>query len=336
MITIKEIANMLGISSTTVSNVIHGKTKEVSQATIERVNKLVEEYGYVPNLTASNLASNKSRLIGVGVVSRGNDKNYLQDAFVSELIGVIERELKKHGYFVMIYFSETIQELIRTLKSWNVDGMIFFGMCTEDCQLLQKQYKKPQVYIDSYFENVEIKGVDIGLDDRQGAYQMTSYLLDQGHKDILFVADNFMGADYVRYCGFSSAMTDKGYRVGQKNFMRLGANEEELEKSLEELLRVYRQYSAVFAASDYYALSIINYLQDHQISVPEDISVVGFDDNIYSRVCRPMITTVHQSPRKKSELAVKYLIKLLNGERIEQNWITLPTELVIRDSVKRV
>ena len=91
MITIKEMANMLGISSTTVSNVIHGKTKEVSQATIDKVNKLVEEYGYVPNISASNLASNKSRLIGVGVVSKENDNNYLRDAFVSELIGVIER-----------------------------------------------------------------------------------------------------------------------------------------------------------------------------------------------------------------------------------------------------
>ena len=85
------MANMLGISSTTVSNVIHGKTKEVSQATIDKVNKIVEEYGYVPNISASNLASNKSRLIGVGVVSKENDNNYLRDAFVSELIGVIER-----------------------------------------------------------------------------------------------------------------------------------------------------------------------------------------------------------------------------------------------------
>ncbi len=336
MITIKEMANMLGISSTTVSNVIHGKTKEVSQATIDKVNKLVEEYGYVPNICASNLASNKSRLIGVGVVSKENDNNYLRDAFVSELIGVIEHELKKYGYFVMLYFSETAQELIRTIKSWNVEGMIFFGMRQEDCELLQKQYKKPQVYIDSYFGDTKIKGVDIGLDDRQGGHLMANYLIEQGHKEILFVSDNFAGADYERYCGFSAAMREAGYHVSQRNYMRLGAGEEDLQKSLAELYRVYKQYSVIFAASDYYALHIINYFYDHDVRVPEDISIVGFDDNIYSKMCRPAITTIHQSPKRKSELAVDYMMRLLNGEEIENNWIRLPVELVIRDSVKRV
>ena len=70
--------------------------------------------------------------------------------------------------------------------------------------------------------------------------------------------------------------------------------------------------------------------------VPEDISLVGFDDNIYSKMCRPAITTIHQSPKRKSELAVDYMMRLLNGEEIENNWIRLPVELVIRDSVKKV
>ena len=336
MITIKEMANMLGISTTTVSNVIHGKATEVSKETIEKVNKLVNEYEYVPNINARNLASNQSKLIGVGIISKEKSTNYLNDAFVSELVGAIERELKKNGYYMMMYFSESAQEMIRTITSWNVDGMIMVGMRKEDCILVQKRYKKPQVLVDSYVEDPELKGVNIGLDDRLGGYLMGQYLVECGHKDILFLADNFYGVDYQRYCGFSAAMAEAGYNVGQNNFFRLGAGEEALEKSLNEIYHCYKKYTALFAASDYYALRIMNYLWERDVKVPRDISVVGFDDNIYSQMKRPAITTVHQSPTQKGEYAVEYLMKQLNGEKITDNMIVLPVELVVRDTVKHL
>ena len=93
MITIKEMADMLGLSTTTVSNVIHGKTKEVSEATVERVRRVLQEYDYVPNISARNLASNQSKIIDVAILnSRKGYGNYLKDAFISELLGRIERE----------------------------------------------------------------------------------------------------------------------------------------------------------------------------------------------------------------------------------------------------
>lgn len=336
MITIKEMANMLGISTTTVSNVIHKKTSEVSKETIEKVNKLVEEYEYVPNINARNLASNKSRIIGVGIVRKEKDSNYLKDAFASELVGAIERELRKNGYFVMLYFSDSAQEMIRTITSWNVDGMILFGMREEECALIQKRFKKPQVFIDSYLGDLELRGVDIGLDDRRGGYIMGQYLIKQGHRDILFLADNFYGVDYERYCGFSTAMSEAGYSMDQSHFFKLGSGEVELQKSLAELYHVCSKYTALFAASDYYALRIMNYLWEKGVEVPRDISVVGFDDNIYSRMSQPGITTVHQSPTQKAELAVAYMMKLLGGEEVKDNWIVLPVELTIRGTVKNI
>lgn len=336
MITIKEMANMLGLSTTTVSNVIHGKTTEVSRETIEKVNKLLEEYEYVPNISARNLASNESKIVGVGIVSKENNDNYLKDAFISELVGAMERELKKDGYALMMYFSETAQELIRTVLSWNVDGMILVGMGKEDCKLVQKRYKKPQVFVDSYPGDVEMAGISIGLDDRQGGYLMGKYLSEQGHRDILFLADNFYGVDYERYCGFSVAMAEAGCPVDQRNFFKLGAGEEELGKSLAELYRICTGYTALFAASDYYALRIMNYLREKGMKVPRDISVAGFDDNIYSQMSYPAITTVHQSATEKGETAVRYLMRLKQGEIIKENRVVLPVRLVVRETVKRI
>lgn len=336
MITIKEMANMLNVSTTTVSNVIHGKTTEVSQETIERVNKLMKEYEYVPNISARTLASNESKIVGIGIVSKENNDNYLKDAFVSELVGAIERELKRSGYVMMMYFSETAQDLIRTVLSWNVDGMILVGMRKEDCELIQKRYKRPQVFVDSYLGDMELCGVNIGLDDRQGGYLMGKYLIEQGHRNILFLADNFYGVDYERYCGFSAAMTQAGYQVDQSNFFRLGSGEKKLKKSLEELFHIHERYTALFVASDYYALCVMNYFWEKGVKVPRDISVVGFDDNIYSKMSRPAITTVHQSPTEKGELAVKYLIRLLEGETISENRIVLPVQLAIKGTLKNI
>lgn len=336
MITIKEMANMLGMSTTTVSNVIHGKTTEVSKDTIEKVNRLLEEYDYVPNINARNLASNESKIVGVGIVSKENNTNYLNDAFVSELVGTLERELKKNGYFVMMYFSESAQEMMRTIKSWNVDAMILVGMREEDCALIQKRYKKPQIFIDSYPDRGELRGVNIGLDDRHGGYLMGRYLVEQGHKDILFLADNFYGVDYERYCGFSAAMAEAGISLDQHNFLRLETGEDGFKSSLADIYHMREAYTAIFAASDYYALCVMNYLWERGVKVPRDISVVGFDDNIYSKMCRPAITTIHQSPTQKGELAVEYLMKQLRDEKIEDNWIVLPVELVVRDTVKKL
>lgn len=335
MITIKEMANMLGISTTTVSNVIHGKTSEVSQSTVEKVRKMLEEYDYVPNINARNLASNRSNIIGVAMVNkRKGYENYLQDAFIGELVGSIERALKKSGYFMMMYFTESTEELMQTVFSWNVDGMIMFGMSKEDCSMVRKKFKKPQIFIDSYIDNVQISGVNIGLDDRRGGYMVGQYLISKGHRKIAFIADNFRGSDYERYCGFAASMSEAGMSVGPSNLIQIEAQEDNLEKSLEKVCELSRNYTAFFCAADYYALLVMNSLKDHGISVPDDISIVGFDDNIYSQMVRPGITTIHQSASMKGELAVKYLMDQLEGKPVEPNWIVLPVQLVERDTVK--
>ena len=142
MITIKEMAEMLGISTTTVSNVINGKTSEVSQKTAEKVQKLLDEYDYVPNMNAKNLAQNHSRLIGI-VLKRRKDKyeNIFTDPFHGELLGALEAAIREQGYYMMIYISENIEEIVRNIVSWNTEGLILIGMLHDDYLKIRSKYK---------------------------------------------------------------------------------------------------------------------------------------------------------------------------------------------------
>lgn len=328
------MAQRLGVSTATVSNVIHGKTSEVSEETIKKVQKMLDECNYVPNINARNLASSSSKMIGVGMINRkrGFD-DYLQDPFMGELVDSITRALKANGYYIMLYFSHDAKELVQTVTSWNVDGLILFNVHQEDMSTI-RAFKKPVAYIDSYLGSMQLPGIQINLSDRKGGYLMTQYLLSQGHRKIAFVTTNMNDCDFERYSGFVEALSEAGIGVDESNLILLDSDGEEIPMELEQEFERTKDCTAYFATSDYLARHVINGLYDRGLRVPEDVSVAGFDDNIYSRMGRPRITTVHQNVSQKGELAVEYILKQIRGETVDRNWIILPVELNVKDSVK--
>lgn len=337
MITIKNIADMLGISTTTVSNVIHGKTGEVSQQTVERVQKLLAECDYVPNNSARSLTQNRSNIIGLALRSR-KDKydNIIADPFFSELIGSIEAEIRSQGYFMMIYSSDDIGELIRNVLTWNVDGLILIGMLHDDFIRVKSRYKKPMVLIDSYAPRDIMNYMNVGLEDEAGSYEMTCYLLSLGHRRIAFLADNMEGVDYIRYTGHQKALAHYGLQAKEENLLIIRPGMLERESSLEELYHRSKDYTAFMCCSDYYAVTLMNYFSDRGVKIPEDLSFTGFDDILLSRVIRPALTTIHQDITKKGRLAVEYLLKMVHGIEFVERDVKVPVELVIRDSVKQI
>lgn len=326
---------MLGISTTTVSNVIHGKTSQVSPQTVERVQKLLEQYDYVPNINARNLAQNQSKIIGVAIKSR-MDKypNILADPFFGELIGAMEAEIRRQGYFMMLYISNDIADIMKYMSSWNADGVLLVGMVHDDFVRIRSKMKRPMVLIDSYLPKEITKYINVGLDDEAGTYEMTRYLLDSGHRRIAFLADNMAGVDYIRYKGHQRALLEYGIEPSEENLIIIRPGEEEKESSRREILERSKNYTAFMTCSDYYAATIMNYLIDEGVRIPEDLSITGFDNNTYSRIVRPALTTVDQDVACKGNVAVKTLLKLINGEKVKEREIRLPVELVIRDSVK--
>ena len=153
MITIKEIASRLGLSTTTVSNVIHGKTKEVSAET-------------------RNLAQGQSKIIGVVLKTLDfrlwYSDNILSDPFVAEMIGGIERAVREAGYYMMLYISDDIAEIIQHISIWNVDGLILFSMMDDDGNRVAAKYHKPIVCIDTYSSEKSDDFINVGLDDEKG------------------------------------------------------------------------------------------------------------------------------------------------------------------------
>lgn len=335
MVTIKELARKLNLSTTTVSNVIHGKTHEVSSSTIERVEKALKEYDYIPNISARNLAQNKSKIIGLAMKARADkSSNLFKDPFISEVVGGIEKTVRDKGYFMMIYASDNVRDLLKQVSTWNVDGLLLFGLLGEDGNAVREKYKKPVVCIDIYNMVCDPPVYTVGLEDEKGTYEAVSYLTELGHRKIAFMSDDIIGVDFARFTGYKAALADAGIEYEEKNFLRLNPWDEEIEHSLTEICDKAKDFTAVICTSDLYAVQLADKLIDSGVRVPEDISIIGFDDNMLSRYHRPAITTVHQDMEKKGVVAAETLIRLLSGEPVGQNVTQLPTRLMIRDSVK--
>lgn len=335
MITIKEMSEILGISATTVSNVINGKTSEVSKQTAERVQKLLEQYDYVPNMSAKNLAQKHSKLIGIVIKSRKDKyENIFTDPFQGALLGALEKAIRLSGYYMMIYTSEDIQEIERNVVSWNIEGLILVGMLRDDYLRITNRYRRPIVLIDSYpAKNVGVY-VNIGLDDEGGGYQITKYLLTCGHKKIAFLADNMEGVDSIRYQGYLRAMKEFGVETNDDNLIIIRPSRYEKAGSMSEIYDVAHNFTAFMCCSDYYAATLMNYLKGRGIRFPEDLSITGFDDNLYSQLVSPPLTTVHQDVEKRGTMAIEYLIKMINGWEPKTTHVSYPIDIVIRDSVK--
>lgn len=340
MVTIKELANRAGVSPTTVSNVLHGRTNKVSPETLKRVEQVIKEANYVSNMGARLLANNGSKIIGVLInYSRTDIKSPVQDPFFSELIGALEGEIRTQGYYMMLYMAKNIEENLKMAMAWNVEGLIAMGFDKDSCAKLKQNTDKPIVFIDCYFHNDDILYTNVGLQDKEGAYEMTKYLLDNGHRKIAFLADDRhpVGVDAERLEGYKLALEERGIQFQKEDFIFIGRDKEERAKILDGIIKnVIGNYTALFFASDFYAANAIYYFNDHNIKVPEDISVVGFDDNVYATLCRPMLTTMHQDVTQKATIAIQYVRDLIAGRKIEVHDIKLPTRLVIRGSVKKL
>lgn len=327
---IVDIAEELALSTATVSNVIHGKTGRVSDETVKRVWELVEKRGYIPSMAGILLAQNNSRIIGV--VVKDHEKyagHVLEDGFVSASINALSEEMDKSGFFLMIKVTKKWDEIVRFASMWNMDGLVLIGFCEQDYKRLRESMHIPFVVYDGYFP--ETGGIcNLTIDHYDGGYQVGKYLKDMGHKKVLGIADNSICMDLERMKGCADAMGENSV-----DFMQVPVDKRERMVFYEEKEKEILAHTAVFAASDFYAVELIHYLQEKEVRVPEDVSVVGFDDSALCNYCVPSLTTVRQDARERARGAVSILKNLKEG--IEESMsVKLPVFLVKRKSVKNL
>jgi LacI family transcriptional regulator len=159
-----------------------------------------------------------------------------------------------------------------------------------------------------------------------------------GHTNILFLPCNpiFPGGDSERFYGCKEAFTEHGLILPDEAKRPLPYDRAKREKIYLEITGKDAGYTALVFSSDYHASEALTFLQEQGINVPDDISITGFDDNIFSRLVTPRLTTVHQDSSRKGRLAIEMLMRLLRGEEVDQPRVTLPIYLQIRDSVRKL
>ncbi|MBQ3514587.1 MAG: LacI family DNA-binding transcriptional regulator [Lachnospiraceae bacterium] len=331
-VTIKDIAEELGVSTATVSNVIHGKTKKISQKTVAKVQEKIEESGYLPNMAAVLLAQNTSKIVCI-VLS--NDAKYenkmIEDPFVSGMLNYLSKELAKNDYFVMLKEVSDVKEIVRYASMWNMAGLVLIGFCAMDYETLRSNMHIPFVVVDSYQKDVH-KYSDVGVDNIQGGFLAGSYLIKMGHENIMFLSDNDEDCDHDRYVGLTNALKEAKISVDKKDFKMLSPYKEERVKIYEKLYLERKEYTAAFVASDMYAIEFMNFLLGKGVNIPKDFSIMGFDDIPLASMVYPTLTTVSQNLERRAKVAVELLLELINGES-EGRMVLLPVEVVERGSV---
>ncbi len=324
-IRIVDIAEELGVSTATVSNVIHGKTKKISDETVKRVQQLLEERRYFPSMAGILLAQNASKIIGVVINDHEKYEGHtLEDQFISASVNALANEIEQAGKFLMLKVTKKWNEIPKFASMWNMEGMVLIGYCERDYKKLREQMHIPFVVYDGYMESLG-NLVNIEVNHFDGGGQVGRYLKSRGHKTVLCISDNDICMDMERFMGLKS-------EIPNAELMVIPMEPEVRTAFYMEHLEEIKKYTAVFAVSDYYAMDFIQFLKSVGLSVPKDMSVVGFDNVRESEKFVPALTTIKQDSRQRAALSVKMLNQLRNKDCRDKN-LVLPVTLVERDSV---
>ncbi|QEO14116.1 LacI family transcriptional regulator [Agromyces intestinalis] len=327
-VTLKDIAEEAGVSVMTVSNVVNGKTARVSQATIERVRDIVVARGYVANASARSLAASRSHTIGVLVPVAEGDMLTMSPHHVA-VIGGIERQLRQAGYHVLLRGITEPAEVGEAVQEWGLDGAVLLGFLDAEIDALPA-HGVPLLAVDSYSLNPRATGVR--SDDFGGGLIAAQHLLEHGHRGLLFAGPAFGASGVVRrrHDGFVAAVAE----VPDATAETVAVNttyEDGLE--LGRALRSrFPDVTGVFATADVLAVGIMAGLRDGGASVPEDVSVVGFDNLDLGLYVRPRLTTVAQDLGEKVAVAARMLLGEIDGEDAPDE-VELPVRLEVRESV---
>ena len=243
---IVDIAEALGLITATVSNVIHGKTKKLSDETVKRVQQELERTGYIPNMAGILLARNNSRIIGVVVNDHAKyEGGVLEDGFVMSSLNALSHEVNEKGYFLMVKTTADIREIPVFASMWNMDGLILMGFCEADYETLRAQMHISFVVYDGYFSACS-KVVNLGIDHYGGGCQAGRHFRELGHTKALCIADNAVCMDKERIDGFRSA-----FAPGETLFWQVpAAARERMAFYRENLSRLFAEkITAVFAGT---------------------------------------------------------------------------------------
>lgn len=325
-----DIAKVAGVHVSTVSRALAGNPLvEASQR--DRILKIAEERGYVPNLAASNLRLRRTQTLSVVIPLHHEAGQALSDPFFISMLGHLADEITQRGYGMYL------QKVLPPAKNWlqslvqshRADGVIVIGQSTEHAAIesVSKTYH-PVVVWGGHLQQQSY--CTVGSDNVGGARAAVEHLIQTGRKRIVFMGDSNIPEMRLRHDGYRLALARASRSAAADVQIPSHMTVDAAYEAMRAYIRDGEKFDAVFAATDVIAISAIRALSASGLSVPKDVAVVGFDDIPMSAYTNPPLTTVRQDLQRGAKILVDLVLRRIDGEDTPS--ATMPAELIVRES----
>ena len=330
--TIIDVAREANVSYTTVSRVVNGKGY-VRAATRERVLQAMTRTGYTVNRQARALAGGRHQVIGLLVPE-------LDTSYVGEILRGIDEEIAADGYDLMLYTTHRRRTresiFVNSITTGMTDGLLMILPVDPAAYLTSIRRRDfPFVLIDH--EGLDHEGPSVGATNRDGARHAIRYLLDLGHRRVGFITGNLdMDCAHERLAGYRETLAEHGIPADDRLIAEGNFHKPLAFQRTRELLALPDPPTAIFASNDVSAFGVMDAVRDLGLRVPDDVSIVGFDDIPDARLSTPALTTVRQPMREMGARATRMLLDRIAGKEPQPPRVELPTELIVRDTCRAV
>lgn len=330
MVTIKDIAKIAGVSHTTVSRALNNNAK-IKPQTRQRIMKIAEDLKYVPNLNAKSLVTNKNYTVGLFFSSIESGTS---SSFLANTLKVIYEGLDEN-YLLSVGAIENITNIDTALRN-RFDGILVLSQSDKDDDFIYqaKNLKIPLVVLNRHVDDDSI--INIIGDDRQGVKKALQMAYQAGHRKFGLIEGipNFKSTSERRQ-GFFDVLSQTDAKLSTQTVKTGDYSTESGKKAMLEILSLKERPDLVFCSNDDMAIGALKACYEQGIKVPDEISLIGFDNIHYSQYTNPSLTTIERPINKMSRLGLSYLVQLMNGESFDQQkQIQLETQVVIRETVK--
>ncbi len=332
-VTIYDIAKYLKLSPATVSYVLNDK-KKVSAETKNAVLSAAKELGYSRNYSAFSLSTGESKLIALFLPREDIYVSLTQNPFYSELYSAFERKCRKEGYDVLIEPLMEQKELSSWIKSRGIDGAVILGLFPDNYHDEFSKNEIPLTLVDVYASDEEYNIVR--FDDYKGAYMSTEHLIQNGHTNIGFICGNIdcSVVDRERYNGYRDAMIQNNLSFNKDNVIFCDATYDGGYQCFESIRN--KKLTAVVCAADTIAIGVMRSFMDHGLELPDNLSIIGFDDIYTAKIVYPPLTTIKQDISYKGEMTASLIIEAIKSKNsIHKEYVVEPS-IVCRGSVKKL
>ncbi len=341
----KDIARLAGVSRSTISKVVNNYS-HISEETKRKVLEVVNKYGYVPNASARNLAGKSNKMIGVFITDiNHNSKNLrvIESDYFSPFTTATIDYTDKYNYNILVLVIDKNREFEKVRKllyNKTVSGGIFIGAennVDEIFKLIKSGYKLVIIDQEKIKDRTLGKHIIINSKNMEGAYKATKHLIEYGHQEIAHICgdmNKFSG--FKRLEGYKKALNEEGFPIKEEYIVEGDFTEDSGYEAAKKLFSKKNKITSVFASSDTMAIGAMRFIKEIGLKIPDDISIVGYDDIKIAGYISPSLTTIRVSMLEMASIAVKSLIKFIEKDIVYPKYNTVTTDLIIRESSKKI